>query len=65
MSLPKTTKGWAVVGQGSFDNLKFDNQQTLPELSDNEVLVKFHAASLNFRDIMIAQVNNLSLPRSV
>ncbi|KLP09766.1 alcohol dehydrogenase [Fusarium fujikuroi] len=55
MSLPKTTNGWAVVGQGSFDNLKFDTQQPLPELSDNEVLVKFHAASLNFRDIMIAQ----------
>ncbi|CZR42832.1 uncharacterized protein FPRO_10135 [Fusarium proliferatum ET1] len=55
MSLPKTTKGWAVVGQGSFDNLKFDTKQPLPVLSDNEVLVKFHAASLNFRDIMIAQ----------
>ncbi|KAI1034997.1 hypothetical protein LB503_011627 [Fusarium chuoi] len=55
MSLPKTTKGWAVVGQGSFDNLKFDTQQPLPELSDNEVLVRLHAASLNFRDIMIAQ----------
>ncbi|RKL44974.1 hypothetical protein BFJ72_g3624 [Fusarium proliferatum] len=55
MSLPKTTKGWAVVGQGSFDNLKFDTKQPLPGLSDNEVLVKFHAASLNFRDIMIAQ----------
>ncbi|KAF5558537.1 alcohol dehydrogenase [Fusarium napiforme] len=55
MSLPRTTKGWAVVGQGSFDNLKFDTKQPLPELSDNEVLVKFHAASLNFRDIMIAQ----------
>jgi NADPH:quinone reductase-like Zn-dependent oxidoreductase len=56
MSLPKTTKGWAVEGQGSFDNLKFDTQQPLPELSDNEVLVRFHAASLNFRDLMIAQV---------
>jgi hypothetical protein len=28
------------------------------------VLVKFHAASLSFRDIMIAQVNKHSLPRS-
>ncbi|KAF5599653.1 alcohol dehydrogenase [Fusarium pseudoanthophilum] len=55
MSLPRTTKGWAVVGQGRFDNLKFDTKQPLPELSDNEVLVKFHAASLNFRNIMIAQ----------
>ncbi|EWG38262.1 hypothetical protein FVEG_01522 [Fusarium verticillioides 7600] len=55
MSLPKTTKGWVVMGKGNFGNLKFDTQQPLPELSDNEVLVKFHAASLNFRDIMKAQ----------
>ena len=61
MSLPKMTKGWAIEGQDNFDNLKFDTQQPLPELSDNEVLVRFHSASLNFRDIMIAQVNKHSL----
>ncbi|KAG9499440.1 hypothetical protein J7337_007896 [Fusarium musae] len=59
-SLPKTTRGWAVIGKGSFDNLKFNTQQSLPELPDNEVLVQFHAASPNFRDIMIAQVNKHS-----
>ncbi|CZS75379.1 unnamed protein product [Fusarium graminearum] len=54
MSTPRTTKSWTVEGKGSLDNLKFDKERLLPELSDYEVLVKFHAASLNFRDIMIA-----------
>ncbi|KAL6405500.1 alcohol dehydrogenase [Ilyonectria robusta] len=54
MSTPRTTKAWTVEGKGSFDCLKFDKERVLPELSDNDVLVKFHAASLNYRDIMIA-----------
>ncbi|KAH6994659.1 hypothetical protein EDB82DRAFT_537515 [Fusarium venenatum] len=54
MSTPRITKAWSVEGKGSLDCLKLDDKLVLPELSDNEVLVKFHAASLNFRDIMIA-----------
>ncbi|KAH6962416.1 hypothetical protein BKA56DRAFT_174322 [Ilyonectria sp. MPI-CAGE-AT-0026] len=54
MSTPRTTKAWTVEGAGSFDCLKFENERVLPALSDNEVLVKFHAASLNYRDIIIA-----------
>ncbi|KAM0207313.1 hypothetical protein ACHAPA_011769 [Fusarium lateritium] len=56
MSAPKTTKAWTVEGQGGSDmsSLKFNTEHVLPQLSDNEVLVKIHAASLNFRDIMIA-----------
>ncbi|KAI1052553.1 hypothetical protein LB507_009745 [Fusarium sp. FIESC RH6] len=54
MSALRITKSWTVEGTGSLDCLKFDEKRVLPELSDNEVLVKFHAASLNFRDIMIA-----------
>ncbi|KAI8649109.1 PKS-ER domain-containing protein [Fusarium keratoplasticum] len=53
MSSPRTTKAWTVDGSGSFDCLKFHKELVLPELSDNEVLVKFHAASLNYRDIII------------
>ncbi|KAK4033792.1 hypothetical protein C8A01DRAFT_19323 [Parachaetomium inaequale] len=53
MSTPKTTKAWTVEGNGGFECLKFDKERVLPELSDNEVLVKFHAASLNYRDISI------------
>lgn len=56
MATPRTTKAWTVEGQGSFDCLKFDKERVLPELSDNDVLVKFHAASLNYRDIIIALV---------
>lgn len=54
MSTPRTTKAWTVEGAGSFDCLKLDKEHVLPALSDNEVLVKFHAASLNYRDIIIA-----------
>jgi NADPH:quinone reductase-like Zn-dependent oxidoreductase len=56
MSAPKTTKAWTVEGTGSFDSLKFDKERAIPEFSDNEVLVKFHAASLNYRDVMIPLV---------
>ena len=56
MSSPRTTKAWTVEGSGSFDCLKFHKELVLPELSDNEVLVKFHAASLNYRDIIIPLV---------
>ncbi|KAH6954149.1 hypothetical protein DER45DRAFT_309010 [Fusarium avenaceum] len=54
MSIPKTTKAWTVEGSGSLDSLKFDNERALPTLSDNDVLVKIHASSINYRDIMIA-----------
>lgn len=56
MSAPKTTKSWTVEGTGSLDALKFYAERALPELSDNEVLVKFHAASLNYRDVIIPLV---------
>jgi NADPH:quinone reductase-like Zn-dependent oxidoreductase len=55
MSFPKTTESWTVEDKGSFDALKL-KEVTIPELSDNEVLVKMHAASLNFRDLIIALV---------
>ncbi|WQF90142.1 Putative GroES-like superfamily, alcohol dehydrogenase-like, NAD(P)-binding domain superfamily [Colletotrichum destructivum] len=54
MSSTRTTKGWTVEGNGSFDALKFQKDRILPELTANDVLVKFHAASLNYRDVIIA-----------
>jgi len=53
MSLPKTTKAWTVQGENGFDSLSFDKQAPVPELGDNDVLVKLHAASLNYRDLII------------
>ena len=54
--MSQTTKAWTVQGKGSFDNLKYDENFKLSPLGDSEVLVKFHAASLNFRDLVIALV---------
>lgn len=52
-SIPKTNKAWTVEGKNGFDSLKFRKEAPVPEPSDYEVLVKFHAASLNYRDLII------------
>ncbi|TVY23611.1 Zinc-type alcohol dehydrogenase-like protein [Lachnellula hyalina] len=52
-SIPKSTKAWTVHGANGFDSLKLNEQVPVPEVSDYEVLVKFHAASLNYRDLII------------
>merc|ERR1711964_691260 len=52
-AIPKTTKAWTVEGQDGFESLKLNNEAPIPDLFDNEVLVKFHAASLNYRDLII------------
>ncbi|RDL30710.1 alcohol dehydrogenase [Venustampulla echinocandica] len=52
-SIPTTTKSWTVLGTDGFDSLKFSKDTPLPAVSDYEVLVKFHAASLNYRDLII------------
>lgn len=55
MSIPKTTQAWTVSSFDSkgFETLTFNKETPLPEVSDYEVLVKFHAASLNYRDLII------------
>jgi len=50
---PSTTKAWTVQGQDGFDSLKFNEQAKVPEIGDKDVLVKVHAASLNYRDLII------------
>lgn len=52
-AIPKTTKAWTIEGQDGFESLKLNNEAPIPALSDNEVLVKLHAASLNYRDLII------------
>ncbi|KAM3069469.1 hypothetical protein ACMFMG_005574 [Clarireedia jacksonii] len=51
-SIPKTTKAWRIDGKDGFESLKL-NTEEIPELGANDVLVKFHAASLNYRDLII------------
>jgi len=50
---PSTTKQWTVQGKSGFDALKFDEAAQIPEIGDKDVLVKIHAASLNYRDLII------------
>jgi len=53
---PSTQKQWTVQGTGSFDTLKLNDEAKVPELGDKDVLVKFKAVSLNYRDLIIAKV---------
>ena len=54
---PQTTKQWTIEGQSGFDDLKYHDAAPLPkELDNNEVLVNFHYASLNYRDLIIPKV---------
>lgn len=49
------TSQWTLQGQDGVESLVL-KQKTLPELGDFEVLVRIHAASLNYRDLVIAKV---------
>ena len=53
---PSTTKQWTVEGKSGFDSLKLHEKVPIPKLGDNEVLVHFYAASLNYRDLIIPMV---------
>ncbi|KAH8701809.1 putative alcohol dehydrogenase [Talaromyces proteolyticus] len=53
-SIPKITKQWIVDGQNGLDSLKY-TEGPIPDLGDTQVLVKIHAVSLNYRDLIIPQ----------
>ncbi len=55
MAAPKTTAAWTVSAfdKNGFENLKFNKETPLQAVGDYEVLVKLHAASLNYRDLII------------
>lgn len=48
-------KQWTITGTDKgFDGLEL-TEAKVPQVGDNEVLIKLHAASLNFRDLAIPQ----------
>lgn len=52
-------KQWVVESvENGFDGLAFKNVP-IPRVGENEVLVKLHAASLNYRDLIIPKVSQL------
>lgn len=57
MSLPSTQKKWVIMGQErGFDEYNF-TEGPVPTVGDYGVLVKLHAAALNYRDHMIPKVS--------
>lgn len=58
MSITPATKtpAYLLTGQNGSSSLELVPEYELPPLGDNEVLVRIHAASLNFREIAIAKV---------
>ncbi|CAN9361734.1 unnamed protein product [Alternaria alternata] len=48
-------KQWTVDGRTGFECLTLNNDAAVPQLGDKQVLVKLHAASLNYRDLAIAR----------
>ncbi|KAL2354466.1 chaperonin 10-like protein [Cryomyces antarcticus] len=50
---PQSNKQWTVNGTSGFDALKFNENAPVPKLGDKDVLVRFHGASLNYRDLII------------
>lgn len=59
MTIPQSTAAWVLNSQNGIESLEFLEQLDLPTIEDNEVLVKIHAASLNYRDLMITKVTHL------
>lgn len=51
--VPKTQKQWTIADTTGFDGLHYDKNAAVPELGPKDVLVKFEAASLNYRDLII------------
>ncbi|KAF2816368.1 alcohol dehydrogenase [Mytilinidion resinicola] len=50
---PQTMQQWTVEGKDGFDSLKLNESAPVPKIGDRDVLVKIHAASLNYRDLII------------
>jgi NADPH:quinone reductase-like Zn-dependent oxidoreductase len=57
MALPTTQKKWIINGtEKGFDEYTLE-EGPITKVDDHRVLVKLHAAGLNYRDILIAHVS--------
>lgn len=54
-----TSPAWILASQSSIDSLQFIDDHPTPSVGEYDVLVKLHAASLNYRDIVLAKVRHL------
>lgn len=63
MALPKTCAAWKVVDFTGFEGTVLNERTPLPDVGEYDCLVKIEAASLNFRDLMIAKARSDSSAR--
>jgi len=56
MALPKTTSRWTLKGQSGLDSLVYEYEAAIPTLGPEDILVEIHAASLNYRELVITKV---------
>lgn len=54
MPSPQYTAAWVIENQSGIDGLRVHGRLSLPPVKDDEILVKLHAASLNYRELAIA-----------
>lgn len=57
----QTYTRWTLNGQDGVDSLKCGEVELPAKLGEHDVLVKIYAASLNYRDIVLAKV--ISYPK--
>ncbi len=62
MSSPQCTAAWVFNSQIGIEGLNFLEQLPLPPMKEDEILVKIHAASLNYRELLIAKVKSFPCP---
>ncbi|KAL2062335.1 hypothetical protein VTL71DRAFT_6601 [Oculimacula yallundae] len=55
---PTTFKQWTLDGQNGIESLVCNDVELPTEVGDHDVLLKIHAASLNYRDLAIAKGSN-------
>lgn len=58
MPTPQYTAAWVLNSQIGIEGLSFLEQLPLPPVKEDEVLVKIYAASLNYRELLIAKVES-------
>lgn len=60
---PAKMQQWTVLDkENDFDGMTF-GEGPVPKVGDNDVLVKLHAASLNYRDLVIPKVGSFTQPK--
>lgn len=62
-NFPTHTAKWTLPSQNGIESLTYEQEALIPDLKEGEVLVQLHAASLNYRDLVITKVTQSTTPK--